>query len=288
MTVALLESQVLAKPYFRPEDLLVAEENGKVVGSVHLVYPAPWPVDKAQDAAIIPLLNVAKGDAMQVVEDHLLESAETRIAMRGAQVIYLGGTESPGPYYFGLVGGSCNRGVSSKDSRLMDLSERRGYTLAGSWSVFQRTLRGFRAPVDRNQIAARRSLNVTREDDPVFQNFQEACIFTHQHRTLYQLTKKLGAEMVASLTVVQMEAFSNLRGVRMAGIVDGKTLDNLPDVQAKFFLAEVLRQLAEEGTAVAEVQIPSNDSMLRDVLQDLAFEPVEQLWQLVKTLDSSA
>jgi len=71
----------------------------------------------------------------------------------------------------------------------------------------------------------------------------------------------------------------------MAGVVDGQKLDDLPDVQAKFFLAEVLRQLGEEGTAIAEVQIPSHDSMLRDVLQDLAFEPVEQIWQLKKSLD---
>jgi len=204
MTVALMESQVLAKPYFHPENLLVAVEDGKVVGSVHLVLQSPWQ-EETSEAATVPLLNVAKSDSMQEVENALLETAEALIVESGGREIYLGGTDLPGPFYFGLIGGSCNRGVSSKDSHLMDLSERHGFALSGSWSVFQRTLRGFRAPVDRNQIAARRSLNVTREDDPVFQSFREACIFTHQHRTFYQLTKKASGEVIASLTVVQME-----------------------------------------------------------------------------------
>lgn len=278
MTVSLLEAQVFAKPYFDPRNLLVAESEGRIVGMAHLLPKSPWP-EKSQhpQEASIPLLLASPVADSTEIEDALMQAAETRFAEEGAGKIQLGGVNDAGPFYFGLASGSCHRGMPVTDERLTDLAERHGYAVASAWVVYELTLRGFRPPVDRGQMAARRSLNVLREDDPPFANFREACIFIDQHRTVYSLVQKLNGTELAHLTLVEMDAFSHLRGVRMTGIIDPESLEPCNQDQAKFFLAEILRQLTEEGTAVVEIQIAQANAPLQEVVQTLGFTPANEL-----------
>lgn len=284
MAVALLEAQVFAKPYFQPKNLLVAEIDGKIAGMAHLVPDGPLLPDEVRpEMANLPIVLAANIDAAAEVEDALIQAAESRLQDTSANSLLLGGTSEPGPFYFGLAKGSCNRGALVSDTRMLELASRHGFTQGAGWKVCDLALRGFRPPVDRNQIAARRSLNVVREDDPPYASYREACIYMHQHRTQFSLVQKQGGPQLAHLTVVQMEAFSHFRGVRMSGIVDLQPLESCSDIQAQFFLAETLRQLAEEGTAVVEVQVETANQMLNQVIEKLGFEVRDELRLLSKS-----
>ncbi|MEW4564606.1 hypothetical protein AB1K70_18845 [Bremerella sp. JC770] len=286
MAVSLLEAQVFAKPYFQPGNLLIAEIEGQLAGMAHLVPSGPLMPDEIRaEVANLPIVLAANIPEAADVEDALIRAAEAIVRETSATSIVLGGTTEPGPFYFGLAKGSCNRGALVSDTRMIELAARHGFDHAQSWRVFHRTLRGFRPPVDRNQIAARRSMNVLREDDPAYSSFSDACIYMHQHRTRYSLIQKQGSEELAHLTVVQMEAFSHLRGVRMSGIVDMHSLTTCTDVQAQFFLAETLRQITEEGTAVVETQVASDNEMLTQVVDTLGFEAIDELRLMTKPID---
>ena len=285
MTVSLLEAQVFAKPYFDPRNLLVAESEGRIVGMAHLLPKSPWPKESHhRHVGSIPLLLATSAADSTEIEDVLIQAAESRLIAEGARQIQLGGVNEPGPFYFGLASGSCHRGIPVTDERMTQLAERHGYAVATAWVVYELTLRGFRPPVDRGQMAARRSLNVLREDDPPFANFREACTFIDQHRTVYRLVQKLNGTELAHLTLVEMDAFSHLRGVRLAGIIDPQSLEPCNQDQAKFFLAEILRQLTEEGTAVVETQIADINAILKEVVEALGFNPTGQVRLYAKHL----
>jgi len=286
MAVSLLEAQVFAKPYFQPKNFLVAEIEGKIAGMAHLVPDGPLLPDALRpEIANLPIVLAANIPEAADVEDALIRAAEGLLRETSASSILLGGTAEPGPFYFGLAKGSCNRGALVSDTRMMDLAARHQFDQAKSWNVYSRALRGFRPPVDRNQIAARRSLNVMREDDPPYSSYRDACIYMHQHRTRYVLVNKKDSQEIAHLTVVQMEAFSHLRGVRMSGIVDMGTLSGCTSTQAQFFLAEALRQMTEEGTAVVETQVAAESEMLTQVVDKLGFEVIDELRLMKKPLD---
>ncbi|MBA2115163.1 hypothetical protein HOV93_23350 [Planctomycetes bacterium FF15] len=285
MAVTLLEAQVFAKPYFQPKNLLIAEIEGKIAGMAHLVPVGPLLPDELRaEIANVPIILAANIPEAAEVEDALFHAAVEIVREMSASSILLGGTTEPGPFYFGLAKGSCNRGALVSDTRMIELAERHGFDHSESWQVYSRALRGFRPPVDRNQIAARRSLNVMREDDPPYSSYRDACIYMHQHRTRYSLVQKQDSQELAHLTVVQMEAFSHFRGVRMSGIVDLDTLNACSQVQAQFFLAETLRQMTEEGTAVVETQITSENEMLTQVVDTLGFETIDELRLMTKPL----
>ncbi|WDI42040.1 hypothetical protein [Bremerella sp. P1] len=286
MAVTLLEAQVLAKPYFQPKNLLIAEIEGKLAGMAHLVLSGPLlPEDLRTGIANLPIVLAANIPEAAEVEDALIHAAEGLARETSATSILLGGTSDPGPFYFGLAKGSCNRGALVSDTRMIELAARHGFDRAQGWRVYSRALRGFRPPVDRNQIAARRSLNVMREDDPPFASYRDACIYMHQHRTRYSLIQKKDSQELAHLTVVQMEAFSHLRGVRMSGIVDMDSLNACTQVQAQFFLAETLRQMTEEGTAVVETQVAADNEVLTQVVDTLGFEVIDELRLMSKPID---
>ncbi|RCS43223.1 hypothetical protein DTL42_18875 [Bremerella cremea] len=285
MTVALLEAQVFAKPYFRPQNLLVAEQDGKIVGMAHLVPDGPLVASELRgETANLPLVIAANVPNATEIEDALFQAAEAMVRESEAKVLLLGGTSEPGPFYFGLAKASCNRGALVSDARMMELAERSEMSPSTSWRVYSRALRGFRPPVDRTQITARRSLNVLREDDPPFASYREACIFMHQHRTCYTLVQKQDGAEIARLVVVELEAFSHLRGVRMSGIVDIDSVATCTQVHAQFFLAETLRQMAETGTAVVETQVNSSNDMLTDVVEKLGFEHYDEVRMMAKML----
>ncbi len=285
MTIALLEAQVFAKPYFQPQNLLVAEQEDKIVGMAHLVPDGPLVASEARgETANVPVVIAANVPNASEIEDALFQAAEERVRQSDAKLLLLGGTSEPGPFYFGLAKVSCNRGALVSDARMMALAQRNEMSPTTSWRVYHRPLRGFRPPVDRTQISARRSLNVLREDDPPFASYREACIFMHQHRTRYSLVQKQGGAELARLIVVELEAFSHLRGVRLSGIVDMDQLSGCTQVQAQFFLAETLRQLAEGGTAVIETQVNSSNDMLTGVVEKLGFEAYDEVRMMAKML----
>lgn len=285
MTIALMEAQVFAKPYFQPQNLLVAEIEGKIVGMAHLVEYGPLlSAEFHAEVANIPMILAGNIPNAAEVEDRLVEECERRVRETSTQLLLLGGTHEPGPFYFGLAKGSCNRGAMVSDQRMIDLAERHSYEATHSWKVCNRALRGFRPPVDRTQIAARRALHVLREDDPPYTSYREACIFMQYHQTRYTLVQKLSGQRLAQLKVVQMDAFSHLRGVRTCGIVDLDHLNAIDANQSKFFLAEMLRQISEDGTAMVEAQVSNANPTLCQLTDALGFETFDEVRIMAKHL----
>lgn len=283
MTTALLETHVLAKPYFEAENLLVAEEEGEVVGFVHVACCLRGP--ETAKKGIVAMLMTSKSPPRKRIQDHLLAAAEDRLRQLGSTTAYFYGNGDFAPFYFGLYGGSGNRGVVASDPRCLEIAARNDYHTELVWSVMQRTIHGFRPPVNREQMTLRRAYIVIMEDDPVSPVWSEACLFAQKLRTRFILTKKHDPTPLTSVTFAQLDLFSQIWGVRAMALIDWENLATLDESLMIFFLGEAFRQLGELGIASIETQIPTEASEFARRLETLGMSQIDQVSVLSKSLD---
>jgi len=282
MTTALLEMHVLAKPYFEADNLLVAEEEDKVVGFVHVACCLRGPETAHQ--GIVAMLMTSKSPHRRRIQDQLLLAAEQRLGQLGATTAYYYGNGDFAPFYFGLYGGSGNRGVVASDPRCLEIAVRNDYHTELVWSVMQRTIHGFRPPVNREQMTLRRAYIVVMEDDPVSPVWSEACLFAQKLRTRFILTKKHDPTPLTSVTFAQLDLFSQIWGVRAMALIDWENLATLDESLMIFFLGEAFRQLGELGIASIETQIPTEASEFARRLETLGLSQIDQVSVLSKSL----
>jgi hypothetical protein len=153
----------------------------------------------------------------------------------------------------------------------------------------QRTIHGFRPPVNREQMTARRLYSVLLEDDPVSQLWSEACLFAQKLRTRFVLTQKHDPAPIASVTFVQLDLFSQIWGVRAMALTEWESLAHFESPVATFFLGETFRQLGEMGISSIELQIPAEASEFTKRLEELGMSQIDQISVLSKPLvDSQA
>ena len=95
MSALLLEERVLAKPYFERAGLIVAEEQGQIVGFVHAGFgPTEDMSALSTDMGVTCLLMVAAHPSRETIAEQLLEQAEQYLRGKGARVLYGGAPSS--------------------------------------------------------------------------------------------------------------------------------------------------------------------------------------------------
>ena len=216
LTSKLLVQNPLARLFFDPAGLIVAEANGRPVGFVHAGLapdsangsgsgtsgPADDVAGRAalretsDPAAAVHFGAAGEGFVWQLVVDsapasasrfeiasELLRQAESRLRERGARRASIGtpcGGESGSmpldPFYLGLYGGCRMSGWWSDDAPLVDVALSTGYGVAATTRVYQRELAGFRQPVDRHLIQWRGKAALSQQTDLQPRSWLEACV----------------------------------------------------------------------------------------------------------------
>jgi GNAT superfamily N-acetyltransferase len=133
-TATPFERFVLAKPYFDPAGLIVAEEDGHCLGFVHAG------LLEAEARGVISLIAVRPSRQRQGIGAELLRRSEEYLQGRGARAIFAGAAEGCNPFYFGLYGGAICSGFLLSDPAAEPFFLKHGYRVQQTLLVLQRPL----------------------------------------------------------------------------------------------------------------------------------------------------
>lgn len=288
MSAALWEQCILAKTYFDAEGLIVATEDSRPIGFVHAGF-GPNAVGDELDrthGVICRLLVVPHADRGLVLAE-LLSAAEHYLAQAGSVDAVVGNIDPLGPYYLGLYGSSRLVGVLKSDAQQLAFFRSAGYEAAGERLILQRSLAGFRPPIDRDQVRHRKLHDLVAQDDPLAQSWWEACTTSHLDRSRFQLIPKCGGPVIASAITIQLDTLGKAWGVHAAGFEEVAAMsDAWQNGSALLLLAESMKAMQCQGVMLMEAVIEDPASPLGRILATLGFKESDRGVILRKTLES--
>lgn len=278
MTPALFDSLVLCKPYFDRHGLIVAEDEGQIVGFAHAGFgPNAEGSDIDRSTGVVCQLQVTYRDGRDRIAKELLEACHRYFQHHHTQRVFGGVNPAADPYYHGLVGGSQPSGVAADDTWLSQLLLGNGYEAVNQHIVLHRQLAGFRPAVDRTQMQIRRTHHVNCSLDPPSPTWWHACTWGHTERTCFTLQKRQTGGEVASLVLWDCEPIASSWGVHATGIAQLEVAaDESEENTAIFLIGEALRQMQSRGVTLTEVQVAEKDTRTFQLYARLGFEEVDR------------
>ncbi len=276
MTSAALEDAVFSKPYFDRRGLIVAREDGRLVGFAHAGF-GPDATGNVLDPSTgtTMLVVVPAHEKQSEIEDGLLGRCEAYLRERGATMILGGCTPEVGGFYLGLYGGSNMPGILDSSPRMHATFERNGYAAATRIAVLRRPLAGFRPPVNRLQIAIRRATTLRVIDEPHRRTWWEAATTTGVALRRYELLGEADA-LLGSTSVWDMQPLATSWGLVIAGLLRVE-IEGTRRRQglASYLVAETLHDLAEEGVSLIEAHVDESNAPALSLFEKLGFRATD-------------
>ncbi|MBC8868913.1 MAG: GNAT family N-acetyltransferase [Planctomycetes bacterium] len=286
MSPTLFEQRVLSKPYFDRDGLIVAEEEGRIVGFAHGGFGSSED-DSGVNTEIgaTCMLMVGPHDARSQIANELLEASERYLTHRGARTLYAGSVFPANAFYLGLYGGCQSPGILESDSELSTLFRSAGYEETERHVIAQRKLAGFRPIVDRVQMQVRRQYQVEPEHDPPPDSWWEACTIGQIERMRYLLVSRRTGEVSGSVIFWDMERISSSWGVPSIGLMRLEIAENLRGQGLGVFLVgEALRHMHNNGALLAEARFVEGNRAAHALFEKLGFEQVDRGYVLCRAL----
>ncbi|MCP4192923.1 MAG: GNAT family N-acetyltransferase [Planctomycetaceae bacterium] len=277
MSVMLLESFVLSKPYFDRNGLILALDDGKPVGFVHAGFgPTPHRDQLTTDIGTTCMLVVPEHAERERIQTELIQHSESYLRGKGAIELRAGGAYPHCPFYLGLYGGSELPGILSGDPEGSRCFRKAGYEEIERYQIFQRSITQFRPPVDRSMMQLRRQLKVRLLSDAKASSWWDACIFGPSDRIFFQLEAKRGGTPVGQVTFWDMGPLSTRFPSSAMGMIGllieeehrGKGFET-------FLVSECLQHLAKSNISIVQAQTKSSDSTTQEMLGRLGFEELD-------------
>ncbi len=276
MTTAMLEAGVFSKPYFDRHGLLVAVDDGRVVGFGHAGFGPDTDrsgIDTREGATF--LVAVVPHPESESIADRLLAACEEYLRKRGAVVLLGGGSSKMRSFYLGLYGGSDLPGILDSSAVLVGVFRRAGYIEGDRIAVLRRALAGFRPPVSRQQMTIRRTTQLRVIDEPDRRDWWEAATTTGIALRRYELFGER-ERLLGSASFWDMQPLASVWGVAAGGLLQvevegGRRREGL----AHYLLAESFYDLAREGVALVETHASKANLPALELFAKLGFEAVD-------------
>lgn len=286
----MLDETVLARLYFDPAGLWLAEEAQRVIGFAHAGF-GPAASGERLDRAVgcVSALVVEPREDAEPIAAELVRRVEGYLATCGAREVRAGGPGPIDPFYCGLYGGCRCDGLPAEDTAAVARFRAAGYAEREQRTVFRRDLAGYRPPCDRlysqwqRQFATDRPLEC--QKDLAAGSWFDACTVGQQHRCRFRLAVHAPAARVAELVCWDLQPLADATGRRLSGLLSSHCDDRAwTDGMFRFLLAETLQQLAEEGVEWFEAHVGPAEAPFRGVLEKLGFQSVTEKIVLAKDL----
>lgn len=286
LTHEMFDDFVASKPYFESSGLILAFDETQPVGFVQTGFcPVLDGSDIDRQQGVVSQIRVIEREDTAEIAAGLLLRAEQYLKSAGARIVYAGGKFPTSPYYHGLYGGSRIPGVLVDDHLMLHTLREGGYQDAGSVLIFHKRLAGFRPIVDGQQMTARRQFQLQVNTDPPFETWWEACTMGFATRSRFELIDRNGNGVVGGVTFWDIEPLASCWGVRAMGLNDLRVSEEHRRCGlATFLLGESMRNLAQEGISIVEVQAPAEDHVACGVFSKFRFEQVGEGRMLTKEL----
>jgi ribosomal protein S18 acetylase RimI-like enzyme len=273
-----LEHYVLAKPYFDPAGLCVAEDNGRPVGFAHAGFgPDEQGGPRLQlSAGVTCVVAVRPSHRRQGIGTELLRRAEAYLTGKGATTLYFGAMRPLHPFYWGLYGGSELPGVLASDPNAAPFLHACGYVVWDSSIVLQRSLDAGLPLADSRFAILRRQFELEILPRPVSNRWFEECVLSPFEILQFNLTEKATHTVVAQAKVWDMDLFVWRWHQPVAGIIDVEVREeSRGQGLGKLLIAQVLHYLQDQFFTLVEVQTMQHNTAARNLYLSLGFQEVD-------------
>ena len=273
MSTALLETAVFSKPYFDRHGLLVATDDDQLVGFAHAAF-GPNAKASALDRATgsIVMLVVPPHPEEPAITAGLIDHTHTYLRQQGARTVLAGGVPNLGGFYLGLYGGADLPGILDSSPGMQAGFLSRGFVPHDRINVMRRSVSGYRPPIDRVQIALRRTTQLTAIDEPDRRSWWEAALTSGVCLRRYDL-KTRDTQVIASALFWDMQPMAAACGIAAAGLLDLQVAPHRRrEGVAHYLLAEAMHDLASEGVGVVEAHAPESNAAITGLLEKLGYE----------------
>lgn len=272
-----LERHAFSKPYFDPDGLIVALENGRRIGFAHAGFgPTKAETALSYTAGVTCLIGVRPAHRRRGVGSELLERCEAYLRKRGARTIYAGPMHPLNPFYLGLYGGSDLPGFLASDDASGPFLEYHGYMPWETSLVFQRRLDQPVNVADGRFAALRRRFDLRIVPRVTVGTWWQECVLGLLEPLEFRLEETLTGRPAGRAEVWEMEGFSWRWGIPAVGIVDLTVREDLRRQGiAKLLVTHILRYLQDQYFGVVEVQTAERNQAAVKLFRSLEFEQVD-------------
>ena len=266
-----------AQPYFDPQGLILACDDGQVIGMAHGGFGT-----KHDQSGIDPTTGILCAVIVHPeyrrrgIGRELVRRVEHYLTERGSHVLQAGGGWMNDPFYFGIYGGSRPSGFFESDPLAAPFLTSLGYDPVERHGIFIRDMSSGKDPTSAKIVMIRRQTFLEVSEKPQRPTWWWFTRFGRLDCLQYQLKFKKSQETVAVLTAVGLDQYIPVWNQRAIGLVD---LNVTPEYRGQGFgmtlLIEVIRQLRQDLAGCAEVHSPeTNESAMRAV-SGAGFERVD-------------
>jgi ribosomal protein S18 acetylase RimI-like enzyme len=273
----LLERSVFSKPYFDPNGLIVAVEEGQVAGFAHGGFGAnPRETLLARGSGVVCVVAVWPQFRRRGIGTELLRRTEAYLKEKGAGEIYAGAASSLSPFYFGLYGGSEMRGVLDSDPGAGAFLQKRGYKPWESSLVLQRSLdRAIEVP-DPRFASLRKRFDARIVPRISIGTWWQECVIGLVEPVEFRLEEKQSSKPVARAIAWEMEALSSTWNLPSVGILEFQVREEVRrQGVGKFLMVQILRYLQDQYFGLVEIQVPEVNKPGLGLCQTTGFQQID-------------
>jgi ribosomal protein S18 acetylase RimI-like enzyme len=272
-----LETYVLGKLTFDPAGLVVAEEDGEVLGFAHAGFgPDAMGQQVARESGVVSVIAVRPAVRRRGIGTELLRRTEAYLRAAGARSIVFGAMRPANPFYWGVYGGSDQPGVLASDADLGLFLQARGYAPVRGMQVFQRNLDTPVRANDPRLPALKRRYELKAQPRPASPRWYEELTLAPLEMLEFQLHDSTSGAMVGRARTWDMDLYGWRWHQPAAGLVDFEVRDDLRRLGlAKLLMSHVIKHLQDQFYTLTEIQIPDENAAGLKLVRGFGFKQVD-------------
>lgn len=266
-----------AQPYFDPHGLILATDEGKVVGMVHAGFGTnDTETGLMLESGVICMVMVHPDYRRLGLGSRLVSLAEDYLKNRGATNIFAGPAEPLDPFYFGMYGGSQPSGFLTSDPDADKFFKALSYEPFERHAIFQRDISQQSDPTGMRLVAIRRKMQLAIAHQRDRMSWWWITRFGRLDSVRFQLVPKDRGDAVAEVTVLGLDLYLEKWQERSIGLTDLRVEeDQRMQGYGQALLIEVCRRMRDEMVTRVEAHASETNVGALAVLQSAGFERVD-------------
>ncbi len=272
------DAQVLTRLDFEADGLILAEDEGRLVGFVHAGFGPVSPggpshqIDRELGTIAMLVVDPERDDHSLGLD--LVARAETYLRGRGAKVLYAGGQSELSSFYWGVYGGSECSGILDDHVAFQRAASSAGYEPVARTILLEANLSDPESR-DPKAVLTRRQTRVEIEEDTIPATWWEAAAIGHAQLTRFRILARIDDRKLAQALIWDMAAFGRLDGKARIGMIDVEVESNeRRKGYGRLLVSEILRHCRGQWGEVVSVQTRSTNLPALSLYESLGFEPV--------------
>ena len=268
VSASLLEHAVFSKIYFTHARLLIATNNQRLVGFVHLGSTASDDLD----LSTLTISNLLFDEGDLETATALVEAAAAFARDRGFSNLRIGSSPETAEYYNGISSHFLNVGIPDFQHVLSTLYLI-GFKVLTAWVCFQCDPNNVTIPFRREHMLFRRSHDVEQVIDPIFDSNAVNLVFSHLANSELRLLDRDTNSVIGRLIYASLA--HSYPGWPNGGV---DVLSYIPNCEGTpigvfdYLVCELVRQIPDTGLSPLRVHGSEANYPRCDLLLDLGFD----------------